>query len=145
MSSVVISGNTSGTITLDAPNVAGTTVLTLPTANGTVITTASTDTVNSLNAGIGVNQTWQDVSASRAIGTTYTNSTGKPIVVAITYTNSAGNSVQGLTINGVAVYCAGIESAGLPSGFSLIVPNGATYVTVSNTGTMTKVTWNELR
>lgn len=41
MSSVVISGNTSGTITLDAPNVAGTTVLTLPTANGTVITTGS--------------------------------------------------------------------------------------------------------
>jgi hypothetical protein len=42
MSSVVIAGNTSGTITLDAPNVAGTTVLTLPTANGTVITTGST-------------------------------------------------------------------------------------------------------
>ena len=41
MSSVVIAGNTSGTITLDAPNVAGTTVLTLPTANGTVITTAT--------------------------------------------------------------------------------------------------------
>lgn len=42
MSSVVIAGNTSGTITLDAPNVAGTTVLTLPTANGTVLTTANT-------------------------------------------------------------------------------------------------------
>ncbi len=41
MSSVVIAGNTSGTITLDAPNVAGTTVLTLPTANGTVLTSAS--------------------------------------------------------------------------------------------------------
>jgi hypothetical protein len=41
MSSVIIAGNTSGTITLDAPNVAGTTVLTLPTANGTVLTTAS--------------------------------------------------------------------------------------------------------
>ena len=41
MSSVVIAGNTSGTITLDAPNVAGTTTLTLPTANGTVLTTGS--------------------------------------------------------------------------------------------------------
>ena len=39
MSSVVIAGNTSGTITLDAPNVAGTTVLTLPTTSGTVVTT----------------------------------------------------------------------------------------------------------
>jgi hypothetical protein len=45
MSSVVIAGNTSGTITLDAPNVAGTTVLTLPTANGTVLTTASSGVV----------------------------------------------------------------------------------------------------
>jgi hypothetical protein len=45
MSSVVIAGNTSGTITLDAPNVAGTTVLTLPTANGTVLTTGSTGQV----------------------------------------------------------------------------------------------------
>ena len=37
MSSVVISGNTSGTITLDAPAVAGTTVLTLPATTGTVM------------------------------------------------------------------------------------------------------------
>ena len=42
MSSILIAGDTSGTITLDAPNVAGTTVLTLPTANGTVLTTANT-------------------------------------------------------------------------------------------------------
>jgi hypothetical protein len=42
MSSVIIAGNTSGTITLDAPNVAGTTTLTLPTTSGTVLTTANT-------------------------------------------------------------------------------------------------------
>lgn len=36
MSSVVIAGNTSGTVTLDAPNVAGTTVLTLPTTTSTL-------------------------------------------------------------------------------------------------------------
>lgn len=41
MSSVVISGNTSGTITLDAPAVAGTTTLTLPATSGTFITTGS--------------------------------------------------------------------------------------------------------
>lgn len=41
MSSVVIAGDTSGTITLDAPAVAGTTTLTLPTTNGTVLTSAS--------------------------------------------------------------------------------------------------------
>jgi len=41
MSSVVIAGNTSGTITLDAPNVAGTTTLTLPTTSGTIVTSAN--------------------------------------------------------------------------------------------------------
>jgi hypothetical protein len=41
MSSVIIAGNTSGTITLDAPAVAGTTTLTLPTTSGTVVTSAN--------------------------------------------------------------------------------------------------------
>lgn len=39
MSSVVISGDTSGSITLSAPAVSGTTVLTLPSTSGTVVTT----------------------------------------------------------------------------------------------------------
>ena len=51
MSSVIIAGNTSGTITLDAPNVAGTTTLTLPTTNGTVLTSASSLTASQLPAG----------------------------------------------------------------------------------------------
>ncbi len=42
MSSVIIAGNTSGTITLDAPAVAGTTTLTLPATSGTIVTTGST-------------------------------------------------------------------------------------------------------
>jgi hypothetical protein len=94
---------------------------------------------------IGVGQTWQDVFASRAIGTTYTNSTGKPITVAITATCSAGLTVQGLTIDGVIVYAASVNVVGAASGFALNVPNGATYVTVTNGGTLTLVTWHELR
>jgi hypothetical protein len=39
MSSVVIAGDTSGTVTLDAPAVAGSTVLTLPATSGTFLTT----------------------------------------------------------------------------------------------------------
>ena len=38
MSDLVIAGNTSGTVTLSAPDVAGPTVLTLPNSSGTVIT-----------------------------------------------------------------------------------------------------------
>ena len=39
MSSIVISGDISGTVTLDAPATAGTTVLTLPSTSGTVVVT----------------------------------------------------------------------------------------------------------
>lgn len=41
MSSVVISGDVSGSVTLQAPSAAGTTVLTLPATSGTVVTTAT--------------------------------------------------------------------------------------------------------
>jgi hypothetical protein len=41
MSSVVISGDTSGAITLSAPSVAGTNTITLPASTGTVVTTGS--------------------------------------------------------------------------------------------------------
>ena len=36
-----------------------------------------------IHQGLGVNQTWQNVTGSRVQGTTYTNSTGKPIMVSI--------------------------------------------------------------
>jgi hypothetical protein len=42
MSSVIIAGDTSGTVTLAAPAVAGTTTLTLPATTGTVLTSATT-------------------------------------------------------------------------------------------------------
>jgi hypothetical protein len=44
MSSVVISGDTSGAITLSAPAVAGTTTLTLPATSGTVLQSGTTVT-----------------------------------------------------------------------------------------------------
>ena len=59
MSSVVISGDISGSVTLDAPSVAGTTVLTLPATSGTVLTQNPSAPANSLvvdasgNVGIG--------------------------------------------------------------------------------------------
>ena len=41
MASIVVAGDTSGTVTLSAPATAGTTTLTLPTTSGTVLTSAS--------------------------------------------------------------------------------------------------------
>jgi hypothetical protein len=47
MASVIISGDTSGTATLQAQPIAGNTTLTLPTTSGTLITTASGQTLTS--------------------------------------------------------------------------------------------------
>jgi hypothetical protein len=66
MSSVIIAGNTSGTITLDAPNVAGTTVLTLPTTSGTIVTT------NTMPAGSIIQVTQTAASAFGYNGSTST-------------------------------------------------------------------------
>lgn len=40
----------------------------------------------STNVGIGVGQTWTDVTSSRAKATEYQNTTGKPIMVSISFT-----------------------------------------------------------
>ena len=59
MSSIVVAGDTSGSITLQAPAVSGSTILTLPASTGTVLTQNSSAPANSLvvdasgNVGIG--------------------------------------------------------------------------------------------
>ena len=56
MSSVVIAGDTSGSITLQAPAAAGSTTLTLPATSGTVLTSASTIPATSVTGVLSVSQ-----------------------------------------------------------------------------------------
>ena len=49
MSSLVVSGDTSGSVTIAAPAVAGSGTLTLPTTSGTILTSAST--INAITSG----------------------------------------------------------------------------------------------
>jgi hypothetical protein len=53
MSSIVVSGDTSGAVTLNAPTVAGTVTVTLPSTTGTMLTTASTTGIsgNAISSG----------------------------------------------------------------------------------------------
>ena len=62
MSSIVVAGDTSGSITLQAPAVSGSTVLTLPTTSATLIT----DSSGILNIGSG--QVYKDASGNVGIG-----------------------------------------------------------------------------
>lgn len=66
MSSVVIAGNTSGSVTLAAPDVAGTTTLTLPATSGTVITSASSQIASpSFSAYPSTTQTFSNATSTK--------------------------------------------------------------------------------
>lgn len=132
MSSVVISGDTSGNVTLAAAATASNNTVTLPSLTGTAALTSDV---------IGVGQTWANLISTgpRAIGTTYTNSTGKPIAVHI---YCSGTGVMTMTIGGVAVGGFQSSASAVNGSGTWIIPNGTTYV-IAGTGTLSY--WSELR
>lgn len=75
-------------------------------------------------ADLGVGQTWQNVTASRAANTNYTNSTDKPIMVSIY--KSGGTDGYNLQIDGITVGGMNNESL-IGSNISAIVPAGSVY------------------
>ena len=98
MSSVVISGDTSGAITLAAPAVAGTTTLTLPATTGTVLNDAT----------VGVCRAWVNF-----------NGTG---TVAI----RASFNVTSITDNGTGDYTVNITNALVDANYSFFGSAGQT-------------------
>jgi len=91
---------------------------------------------------IGVNQTWQSMASSRAASTSYQNTTGKPIMVAIKNSNlGAGKQVQvstdNFSSNSVQLGSQGNQEN---SEFFFIVPNNHYY---KYTGSF--ALWVELR
>jgi hypothetical protein len=112
---------------------------------GNVLTSDGTNWVSSAVTALGVNQTWQNVTSSRAYSTTYTNSTGKAIMVQIlSVTPAATQATCTFYVDGVAIGGFGMAQAGgIYNGGSFIVPTGSTYsVVVSN---FVSVSWFELR
>jgi hypothetical protein len=136
----VILGN--GTSALSGNLVAPSTSGNLLTSNGTTWTSASP-------VGLGVGQTWQDVTGSRVSGTTYTNSTGKPIMVNVVSDQGANvSAVLTATISGVSFVIGrdSNSSGGTTAVGSVIVPDGATYIIVaSGSGVSGVASWHELR
>jgi len=95
---------------------------------------------------LGFGQTWQNLLGSRAVGTTYVNTTGKPIVANVAMTSSASQSTATLTVNGVTTYGSSAYNSGAPaSTVSAIVPPGASYVAGLTLGTPTLSQWVEMR
>jgi len=164
MSKVAIKGATTGTgvFTLESPATNTDRTLVLPDETGTVLTSASSlasanltgalpaiDGSALLNlpvSGLGVGQTWTNVTSSRATGTTYTNSTGRPIFVSVV-PNASANLIGSFFINNVFV----ANSQDTPSGgggggsnFTYVIPNGDTYRAVNNQNFVINQWW-ELR
>jgi hypothetical protein len=106
-----------------------------------ISTTAVALSTNSTNA-IGYNQTWQNVLGSRSNGATYTNSTGKPIMVSVTASPTSNNQSISATVGGVSLGSLTLTAGYTSGGFQFIVPTGTTYV-VSTSGSLN--TWAELR
>lgn len=94
------------------------------------------------NTVVGVGQTWQDFTASRSVGTTYTNSTGRPIMVSVSLVATNVTNTGSILIGGVSVASQGLGN-GLSNTWSLIVPAGSTYRV--NTTNQSILIWSELR
>lgn len=97
---------------------------------------------------LGLGQTYQNVTASRAIGGgPYTNSTGRTITVSIACTINSGDAYLTISINGST---AGFSTQTYASGKGVVlngflVPGGSTYQVTTSAGTASGLTWVELR
>jgi len=95
----------------------------------------------------GIGQTWQNMTASRAVNTTYTNSTGRPIFVSVTVTSSSGNTAATINVSGAIIFggSSAVSSSFLP--IAALVPNGGTYSVSCTVGTpsLPSNSWFELR
>jgi len=85
------------------------------------------------NTGFGNGQTWQ-TGLGRSINTTYTNTTGRSIMVAVTASGAGGGT---FLVGGISILVAGSGDA-----VTFIVENGMTYRYNSSFG---PPVWTELR
>jgi hypothetical protein len=94
------------------------------------------------NKGLGLEQTWQEVTNQRRMNETYTNTTGKPIYVQVNI-NNAANVMFTFKINNIEIE----HNEDLRCVMNYIIPPNATYKVYSQNGATNYVytKWYELR
>ena len=93
---------------------------------------------------LGIGQSWSDVTSSRALGSTYTNSTGQPIQVVVSVTMDDAEVLE-FRIGGTAMSSSYMHGGSPRRGqTTFIVPNGITYGMFNTSGTSDLVLWAEL-
>lgn len=93
--------------------------------------------------GLGVNQSWSDMTSSRALGTTYTNTTGRPIQVFVCVTDTGISAPLTYSIGGITVTSQDLGTYAPPT-LSFVIPNGSSY-SIANNNACTINKWLELR
>lgn len=142
-----------------AVTINGSTGITTPAETATTgtftdnLTLGGNQVLTTVNGGLGYGQTWTNftIPSGRTFNTTYTNSTGKPILVHIMFQGDFNNgtfysinaSVNGVNLQFGAGAYTGSNLAGIGNA-SFIVPNGNTYqLTTPNSSILRQ--WVELR
>ena len=93
-------------------------------------------------SGVGVGQTWQNVKTTRAADTIFTNSTGAPIMVALSFYLSHDRNVS-VYINNLMILSSGSPADDSYHNLTFIVPNNSTYKVTTNGWGLD--VWTELR
>lgn len=75
----------------------------------------------------GVGQTWQNVTSMRVLGTTYTNTTDKLIILFISYVDTTAGTTEFIVDGAVLFSTARDQSGTVPLTHTIPVPAGKTY------------------
>lgn len=94
---------------------------------------------------IGVGQSWVNVASSRAIGTQYTNDTGKPIQVSISITGGSGGCQCDFYVDSIVISTIYGKIDNSIGTIFTIIPVGSTYKLRLVGGTVSNKKWSELR
>lgn len=114
----------------------------LPSQTGNSGKFLKTDGTNASWASIAATGWSGDLTASRAISTTYTNSTGKVITVSANINTTATSQVRGY-VDSVTIAFSATQSSAQPTGISFNVPAGSTYKIDASAGSPTVAKWFE--
>jgi hypothetical protein len=115
----------------------GKTVAASASASNQVVTLGQVATPSNLG--------YSNVTGSRAIGTTYTNSTGRPLLVQVeVYTAATAGAGTRILVNGTEVSCfytpVAVSTYGV---MTAVVPPGQTYQVANASGSNSIAVWQE--
>lgn len=144
-------GGTTGAVTLNhadtstqaSVNNTGSTYIQDVTLDGFGHVTALVSSTVPTPVGLGIGQTWQNVTGSRSgNNTSYQNTTGSPIMVVITDNNTSSESISVSTNNATWVTIGNIEATtSSQAALSFVVPDDHYY----RYGGSSPTIWTELR